>query len=89
MLIIDENWNIVLFLNYNNILGLIVLILVVVPFSTNHKLMKGIDICFGELKLDYDISSWNLDWIFHLDLDTYVFRFWVCWVWNFVTSLDF
>jgi len=39
-------------------------------------------------KLDYDISSWNLDWIFELDLGTFVFKFQVCCVRKFVTSLD-
>ncbi len=72
----------------NNILGLIVLILLVVPSSTNRNLIKGTNNCFGEVKLDYDILTWNLDQIFELDLGTFVFKCGVCCVRKFVTSLD-
>jgi len=69
-------------------LGLVVLILVVDPSSTNRNLIKGTNNVFGEVKLDYDILTWNLDEIFELDLGTFVFKFGVCCVRKFVTSLD-
>jgi hypothetical protein len=43
--------------SYNKIFALVVSILVAIPPSSNHHFIKGIKICFGKLKLDYDISS--------------------------------
>ncbi len=54
--------------SHNNILELLALILVVVALSTNCSLIKGINIFFGELKFDYDISSQSLNLILDLDL---------------------
>jgi len=63
-------------LTSHNILGLIALILVVVPLSTNCSLIKGIKILIGELKFDYDISSQNSYLILDLDPNACnVFRF--------------
>jgi len=76
MSIIVEHWNIVQLTSHNNILGLVVLILVVVPLSTNCSLIKGIKIFFGKLKFDYDISSQSSDFILDLDLNACnIFRF--------------
>jgi len=63
--------------SYNNILGLVVLILVAIPPSTNHHLIMGINFfCSEKLKFDYDISSCSLDPILDLGLNTCnIFRF--------------
>jgi hypothetical protein len=76
ILITIEHWNIVQLTSYNKILGLVVLILVATPPSTNHHFIKGIKCFFGNLKLDYDISNWSLDPILDLGFNTCnIFRF--------------
>jgi hypothetical protein len=63
-------------LTSHNILGLVALILVVVPISTNCSLIKGIKILIGELKFEYDISSQSSYLILDLDHNACnVFRF--------------
>jgi hypothetical protein len=76
MSIIVKHGNIVQLTSHNNILGLLALILVVVAFSTNCTLMKGIKIFFGKLKFDYDISNQISDLILDLDPNACnIFRF--------------
>jgi hypothetical protein len=66
MSIIVKRWNIVQVTSHN-ILGLVVLMLMVVPISTNCSLIKRIKILIGELNFDYDISSQSSYLILGLD----------------------